>query len=163
MKEKGHFRRLIEEWLCEAPERRLQMLLCDPRSSESVVHYAMVFGRDFVKHLCQAVRRYKHWQNEMSDIGLNIMVTNTVPLSLVAIDADDAKNGLMTLTPMAFEPKSAVRPRIVVRRIESQLLFDSYYEAFHQRLILDVTKSVLAVSPNDITECEKLSEDPRLR
>lgn len=156
----GHHRGELRNWLKEGRKRSGEMLMCDPTSEAAVLHYAIVFGMNFIKHLCQAIPRYQLWQNEMSGMGLDTRVTNVVPLSLVAMDAKsaDLDRGLMTLTPMAFEPRSGVRSTFIIRRNVNQAIFEDLYGAFHQRFLSECTRSVLKVSKDELAKCMSLIE-----
>lgn len=156
----GHHRGELRNWLKEGQNRSVEMLICDPASEAAVLHYAMVSSMDFITCLCKVIPRYQLWQNEMGDMGLDIRVTNAVPLSLVAIDAKSANlhRGLMTVAPLAFEPKPGVRPTFIIKRSVTQIIFDDLYEAVHERFTLNCTRSVLKVSNDELTKCGSLVE-----
>lgn len=154
----GGFRKDLRDWLSAVEGRKAVMLLCDPRSHAAVVHYAMVFGTIFIDHLCKAIRRYREWQKELGSKGLDIRVTNAVPLSMMVVDADAAnpEEGFMLVTPMAFESLPWVRPTFVVKRSDAGEVFKAYYAALGGRLWSEATRPVTSVSDEELTECDRL-------
>jgi hypothetical protein len=154
----GDIRKDLREWLGAIEGRKTLMLLCDPRSHAAVVHYAMVFGTIFIDHLCKAIRRYREWQEELGRTGLDIRVTNAVPLSMMVVDADadNPREGFMLVTPMACEPLPRVRPAFVVKRSDAGEVFKAYYAAFEGRWWSVATRPVTSVSEEELTECDRL-------
>jgi len=158
------FRILLENWLMEEKgHRQVQMLMCDPRSSEAVINYAMVFGRVFIPDLCEAITKYRWWQKDMKSIGFDAKVTRTVPLSLIATDGDagDENNAKMIITPLAFEPTPPIRPRFLITRKYNQAIFDHYYEKFHNLLSSPYTRPISEVSKQELKKCRSLADHLR--
>ena len=159
----GYFRKKLTSWLKESDEREVEMLICDPSSKASVLHYAIVFGEDFIIHLCDAVKRYKLWQDKMGSIGFSAKVALAAPLSIQTIDAEaeDQEKGLITITPLAFEPRPGVRPTFIIRRKDNQGIFQRYYETYHDLLVKSFVRNVTDVSTEELNKCVELVEEYR--
>ena len=160
--DKSQYRILIENWLLEKKDekdkREVHILICDPKWKEAVLHYAMVFGSDFILHLCRAVLRYKQWQKEIGPNGFDVRVTRAVPLSLVLIDGDVAgsETAKMSITPPAFEPISTLRPRFMIHKKFNQSIFEHYSQRYLQLLDSQYTRPICEVSDQELSECKKL-------
>lgn len=158
-KYEGFFRFVITKWLNEKKgKRRMQLLFCDPKESEVSVNNAMIFGKDYIHHLCGAIMRFNIWQQDLASLGLDIKVTRVVPLSLVALDATkDNKNARMVIiTPMTSETNSAKRPAFMVTMESNKGISGHYYGAFSRLLGSRHTRGVSEVSEDDLRRCKEL-------
>jgi hypothetical protein len=156
-------RQRIKEWLMVPGHTKVELLIVDPRSP-AVLDYAMIFTKRFVRDLCDVIPVFKAWQEQIE--GIEIKVTCTVPLSITAIDgkSDSGHTSLMSVTPLAFNEISEMRPTVILRRTDARGMFDDYYTTYHRRFEekdIRITRSILDVSDQDIALCRSRLQELR--
>jgi len=155
---KGSYRNKLRKWLLEEPgKRHVKIVIVDPSSKAAVLHYAQIFGENFIPDLCEAVPRYQEWVKDMGSIGFEARVAQDVPLSLQAIDAQlqNSDTALMTVPQIAGEARPGIRPTTIIRRQVHEIAFQRLYRKCRRYFSPKFTKRITEVTKEDLTECRK--------
>jgi len=130
-------RERVHEFLAGDPNRRLDVMMCDPEAEYAVRTWESVTTERYERDLRQATQFFRElvsWLNERPLVAGRLQVRQMpfVPLSVTFVDPEH-RNGFLVLTPNAYMVPNLMRPCFVLSRAWNDEIFAQYWGAYNQR------------------------------
>jgi hypothetical protein len=131
------FSEALSTFLQRDTARKVEVMLCDDRVEYAVKTWQFVTAERFAQDLAKAVlcfRELVHRSNSDPKLAGRIVVKRVpfVPLSITFVDPE-TEDGLLVLTPNAYEPKNRVRPCFIMSKRKNEKVFQEYWSSYMHR------------------------------
>ena len=129
---KDKYKNLVFAFLRKEKNRRVQIMVCNPKHIYSVQTWQFVTAKEYKSHLDHSIRTFREWTKEARKKRLNgfqVKVTIMVPLSITFLDPEEVFAKLV-FVPVVYNPISHTRPCYLVEKDVHPYVFDYYWQAY---------------------------------